>query len=184
MFVKKDSSTCSVCEFCESIKNILFAEHLRQTSSGQRSKYTDKDSVHKKWWLHEYSDWSSRWHVFFEKAALKSCVKFTSTCLLWSSVSITFLLLVCNVIKKRTPFDVFSCVFCCKLFQNSLFSEHLWMTTAKLCNWKTYFSHILFSYQQLFKKRYYISLMDVAQNLIFVTSYYIYFKLLMILFSI
>ena len=31
--------------------------------------------------------------------------------------------------------------------------------------------------------RYYISLMDVAQNLIFITSYYIYFKLLMILFS-
>ena len=30
----------------------------------------------------------------------------------------------------------------------------------------------------------YISLMDVAQNLIFITSYYIYFKLLMILFSI
>ena len=31
--------------------------------------------------------------------------------------------------------------------------------------------------------RYYISLMDVAQNLIFITSYYIDFKLLMILFS-
>ena len=30
---------------------------------------------------------------------------------------------------------------------------------------------------------YYISLMDVAQNLIFITSYYIYFKVLMILFS-
>ena len=32
--------------------------------------------------------------------------------------------------------------------------------------------------------RYYISLMDVAQNLIFITSYYIYFKLLMIVFLI
>ena len=31
---------------------------------------------------------------------------------------------------------------------------------------------------------YYISLMDVAHKLIFITSYYIYFKLLMILFSI
>ena len=31
--------------------------------------------------------------------------------------------------------------------------------------------------------RYYISLMDVAQNLTFITSYYIYFKLLIILFS-
>ena len=30
----------------------------------------------------------------------------------------------------------------------------------------------------------YISLMDVAQNLIFITSYYIYFNLLIILFSI
>ena len=33
-----------------------------------------------------------------------------------------------------------------------------------------------------FETRYYISLMDAAQNLIFITSYYIYFKLLMILF--
>ena len=33
------------------------------------------------------------------------------------------------------------------------------------------------------RPRYYTSLMDVAQNLIFITSYYIYFKLLMILFS-
>ena len=33
-----------------------------------------------------------------------------------------------------------------------------------------------------FERRYYISLMDAAQNLIFITSYYIYFKLLMILF--
>ena len=32
--------------------------------------------------------------------------------------------------------------------------------------------------------RYYISLMDVSQNLIFITSYYFDFKLLMILFSI
>ena len=31
--------------------------------------------------------------------------------------------------------------------------------------------------------RHYISLMDVAQNLIFITAYYVYFKLLMILFS-
>ena len=29
-----------------------------------------------------------------------------------------------------------------------------------------------------------VSLMDVEQNLIFITSYYVYFKLLMILFSI
>ena len=33
------------------------------------------------------------------------------------------------------------------------------------------------------KPRHFISLMDVAQNLMFITSYYIYFKLLMILFS-
>ena len=33
------------------------------------------------------------------------------------------------------------------------------------------------------KLRHFISLMDVAQNLMFITSYYIYFKLLMILFS-
>ena len=32
--------------------------------------------------------------------------------------------------------------------------------------------------------RYYISLMDDAQNLIFITSYHMYFKLLMILFSV
>ena len=34
------------------------------------------------------------------------------------------------------------------------------------------------------KPRYYISLMDIAQNLIFITLCHIYFKLLMILFSI
>ena len=33
------------------------------------------------------------------------------------------------------------------------------------------------------QSRYYISLKDAAQNLIFITSYYIYFKLLMILFQ-
>ena len=39
-------------------------------------------------------------------------------------------------------------------------------------------------FKSLGRPRYYISLMDVAQNLIFLTSYYIYFKLLMIVFSI
>ena len=33
------------------------------------------------------------------------------------------------------------------------------------------------------RSRHFISLMDVAHNLIFITSYYIYFRLLMILFS-
>ena len=36
----------------------------------------------------------------------------------------------------------------------------------------------------LLKSRFYISLIDVAQNLMFIISYYIYFKLLMILLSI
>ena len=58
---------------------------------------------------------------------------------------------------------------------------------ASALNFTLYFQVVDSDYtisnrELLFTSRYYISLMDVAQNLIFITWYYIYFKLLMILF--
>ena len=35
----------------------------------------------------------------------------------------------CNCLKKETPAQVFSCEFC-KIFKNSFFTKHLWMTAS------------------------------------------------------
>ena len=44
-------------------------------------------------------------------------------------------------------------------------------------------THLIYKSQNLAMPRNYISLMDIAQNLIFITSYCIYLKLLMSLFQ-
>ena len=62
--------------------------------------------------------------VCYKKSALKNFAKFTGKHLRRS-------LHTCNIVKRETPAQVFSCEFC-KIFKNTFFTEHLQMAASVL----------------------------------------------------
>ena len=78
--------------------------------------------------------------VFYKKGVPKNFSIFTRKDLCQS------LFLSCNFIKKETLAQGFFCEFC-KIFKNTFFTEHLWMTASILQQFLALYFAILYSWQ-------------------------------------
>ena len=72
---------------------------------------------------------SSRPEVFYKKGVLKNFAKFTGKHLYQSLFFNKVAGATCNVIKKETLAQVFSCEFC-EISKNTFLTEHVWATAS------------------------------------------------------
>ena len=84
--------------------------------------------------------------VFYKKCVLKSFAIFTAKHLCLS------LFLSCNFINKDSLAQEFSCEFC-KIFKDTFFTEHLWMTPLNLQQLRALYFAIVYSWLLLSNKK-------------------------------
>ena len=84
--------------------------------------------------------------MFYKKCVLKSFAIFTAKHLCLS------LFLSCNFINKDSLAQEFSCEFC-KIFKDTFFTEHLWMTPLNLQQLLALYFAIVYSWLLLSNKK-------------------------------
>ena len=75
--------------------------------------------------------------VFCKKGVLRNLTKFTGKHLCQN----LFFPQACNLIKKETLAQVFSCELC-EIFEITFFTEHLWTIASLQCHWLHWKSYI------------------------------------------